>query len=415
MSGVQSAWVLLELLLAGCLVGWLRVVCSGAIFARRKPATRAPRREARETSREDEHESAIALRVPRSQQPMSQCRNQPDVMHRHSHTATQPTTTTTRMTSTTRALSCCRPLNLFRTHIRGDPRAAHTSTFPASVVSTRSCHSVVRTARCKQHQQQSAMNSRGQGERLSSSVAFEDQLATSWRTRLAASIQQSRHVRGGNYVQLATVGVDGKPKNRTVVFRGWLPAVNDDASPAVDSDGQAYEALRMITDSRSLKVQDGMANPHAEIVWWFPASSEQYRIAGKLEFIGGSPPAGSASGASVHVSKRYQELRLEQWQMLSPVAREQFFWDTPRAPFRQQDGDATAASDTTKTKTSVPADIINTPPDTFLLMVLWPDEVKHLSLTTNVALFDSLSVRQQPGDNNPALLLRSWRTLRVNP
>ena len=39
---------------------------------------------------------------------------------------------------------------------------------------------------------------------------------------LDASIARSRKVRGGNYVQLATVGPDGKPHCRTVVFRGFV-------------------------------------------------------------------------------------------------------------------------------------------------------------------------------------------------
>lgn len=60
-----------------------------------------------------------------------------------------------------------------------------------------------------------------------------------WRERIVGSIARSRKIRGGNYVQLASVDTDGAPHVRTVVFRGFAP------------DG----SMKMITDSRSEKVQ----------------------------------------------------------------------------------------------------------------------------------------------------------------
>ena len=47
-------------------------------------------------------------------------------------------------------------------------------------------------------------------------------LADAYRVRLDISMAKSRKVRGGNYVQLATVTNDGFPKCRTVVQRGLL-------------------------------------------------------------------------------------------------------------------------------------------------------------------------------------------------
>merc|ERR1719167_1031525 len=57
-----------------------------------------------------------------------------------------------------------------------------------------------------------------------------------WRDRIEGSIAKSRKVRGGNYVQLATIGYDTTtstsqgnakqlpvPENRCLVFRGFCP------------------------------------------------------------------------------------------------------------------------------------------------------------------------------------------------
>ncbi|KAJ3329225.1 hypothetical protein HDU76_008356 [Blyttiomyces sp. JEL0837] len=46
-----------------------------------------------------------------------------------------------------------------------------------------------------------------------------------WKSRLEASIQANKSVPQSSYVQLATVRPDGRPSNRTIVFRGfWNPA-----------------------------------------------------------------------------------------------------------------------------------------------------------------------------------------------
>ena len=67
-----------------------------------------------------------------------------------------------------------------------------------------------------------------------------------WRERIVGSIAKSRKIRGGNYVQLASVDESGLPRVRTVVFRGFAP------------DG----CLKIITDARSQKVQQ---SKHVEV------------------------------------------------------------------------------------------------------------------------------------------------------
>ena len=63
--------------------------------------------------------------------------------------------------------------------------------------------------------------------------------APAWHSTIAKSIKKSRAIRGGNYVQLATVA-GGEPRVRTVVFRGWH-----------ESDAPT---MSFITDRRSQKV-----------------------------------------------------------------------------------------------------------------------------------------------------------------
>jgi hypothetical protein len=59
------------------------------------------------------------------------------------------------------------------------------------------------------------------------------------------------------FERIATVDDEGKPKCRTVVFRGFLPL-----------DG-GLKAMKMITDMRSEKVGQIQRLPDCEMVWWF--------------------------------------------------------------------------------------------------------------------------------------------------
>ena len=104
-----------------------------------------------------------------------------------------------------------------------------------------------------------------------------------WRERITDSIARSRKIRGGNYVQLATVDSD-TPRCRTVVFRGFAP------------DGR----LKIITDKRSAKVTESR---RVEVCWWFSQSSEQYRSRATLPTSGATlmmttSPCASSSGAT---------------------------------------------------------------------------------------------------------------------
>ncbi len=107
---------------------------------------------------------------------------------------------------------------------------------------------------------------------------------TFWRNRIDLSIAKSRKIRGGNYVQIATVDSETKePRCRTVVFRGFQDMSS--SSNIVCNDKPCV--MKMITDHRSNKVTEATTgNSSCEMVWWFGKSSEQYRIRGELKFVG---------------------------------------------------------------------------------------------------------------------------------
>lgn len=172
----------------------------------------------------------------------------------------------------------------------------------------------------------------------------ESQSATAlapWRPALARALHRNRSLVYARYLQLATVRPDGRPANRTVVFRGFLK----------DAD-----CLQMVTDARSNKVAQVAAQPWAEACWYFPNSREQFRLNGHLSCIG-------AEAAEADL-----RLRRQAWQALSATARTQFTWPTPAQPRQSERA------------------FPDTPPDAaeplteFCLLLLEPVSVDHLEL-----------------------------------
>jgi pyridoxamine 5'-phosphate oxidase len=108
------------------------------------------------------------------------------------------------------------------------------------------------------------------------------------------------------YFQLATVRATGRPANRTVVFRGFLPDSNH---------------IAIITDRRSPKIAQIEQNGGAEICWYFPKTREQFRLAGLLHIIDAQ-----------HPNERWQRAFQATWQKLSEAARTQFYDIAPGLP-----------------------------------------------------------------------------------
>jgi hypothetical protein len=147
--------------------------------------------------------------------------------------------------------------------------------------------------------------------------------------------------------------------------------------------------MRMITDDRSQKVRQAMQHPSraAELVWWFPASNEQYRVRGELIFVGNGSKEYDNDSELVNA-------RIQQWQDLSDSARNSFFQKQIPGEVYTPMEDSDAGQEGT---------LLLSPPDNFLLMLLKPATVDYLRLSVNMyRQVDKFSGNE-------------WVTTRVNP
>ncbi|WP_017302208.1 Npun_F5749 family FMN-dependent PPOX-type flavoprotein [Nodosilinea nodulosa] len=159
-----------------------------------------------------------------------------------------------------------------------------------------------------------------------------------WRSPLARALHRNRSRPYSRYFQLATVTAEGRPTNRTVVFRGWLPDTN---------------TLTVVTDQRSAKVTDIATHPWAEACWYFTHTREQFRLGGPIQVVGADAALGEA--------------RQQAWESLSDSSRQQFYWPHPARP-RAPEADFS------------PQAIGDIPPAAFCLVLLTPHQVDHLEL-----------------------------------
>ncbi len=214
------------------------------------------------------------------------------------------------------------------------------------------------------------------------SIDKMDQSSEVWTSRITKSIAKSRKIKGGNYVQIATVDADGLPTCRTVVFRGFT-------NISSKKFGE-IKTMRMITDKRSEKVSHILNKPAAELVWWFSQSSEQYRLSGELILINPTIKIDDDLDATQLLA-----LRKQQWNDLSDPAREQFFWNQPGVSYSD------IAHEIPKGGRDADNHILP-PPDSFSLLLLYPTKCKYLRLRDNFAQQD-------------VLIESNWSVNRVNP
>lgn len=139
-----------------------------------------------------------------------------------------------------------------------------------------------------------------------------------WRQRLARSLHINRSQVHSKYYQVASVCPSGHPKNRTMVFRGFLPGTQN---------------ILSVTDSRSEKVSEwqGSEKSYFEICWYFTGSREQFRVSGEVALISPSLEAGYQGSDFGEQTKT--SLIKQQWSNLSSNAREPFYSSSPKAPF----------------------------------------------------------------------------------
>jgi PPOX class probable FMN-dependent enzyme len=135
---------------------------------------------------------------------------------------------------------------------------------------------------------------------------------------------------------------DGRPANRTIVFRDYLPDTNQ---------------LQFAVDRRSLKIEQIAHQPWGELCWYFSDTREQFRLLGQLTLVqeGQDDPL---------LDKARQVL----WQKLSDAGRVQFSWPEPREPRAENEAFHPPAPDP------------NMPLPQFCLLLLDPVEVDHLEL-----------------------------------
>ncbi|MEH2285182.1 MAG: Npun_F5749 family FMN-dependent PPOX-type flavoprotein [Nostoc sp.] len=164
-----------------------------------------------------------------------------------------------------------------------------------------------------------------------------------WRSAIAHALHRNRSLVYARYLQLATLQTNGRPANRTLVFRGFLEDTNQ---------------LKFITDNRSAKADQIQQQPWAEVCWYFPNTREQFRITGCLTLV---------SGDDFH--QDLQPARIAMWQELSDAARLQFAWPYPGKPRIQEAG-----------AFEPPAPDSVEPVPNFCLLLLEPVQVDHLEL-----------------------------------
>lgn len=163
-----------------------------------------------------------------------------------------------------------------------------------------------------------------------------------WRSVLDKALHQNCDLAYARYFQLATVREDGRPANRTVVFRGFLPDSNQ---------------LMTVSDRRSLKISQIQQKPWAEICWYFPETREQFRLSGSLGLVDQND-----------TNPQRQQAYSQTWQDLSDAARAQFYWPPSGQPY-----DPAIAIQEPPSKQERPA-------ENFLLILFEPTEADHLDL-----------------------------------
>ena len=85
-----------------------------------------------------------------------------------------------------------------------------------------------------------------------------------WRPLIRAAQQREGRSPAARWLQLATVALDGTPRVRTLVFRGW-------GGP---------DQLDLLTDARSAKAPELEQQPAMEICWLMPKAKQQFRLRG---------------------------------------------------------------------------------------------------------------------------------------
>ncbi|KAI8814241.1 pyridoxamine 5'-phosphate oxidase-domain-containing protein [Cladochytrium replicatum] len=209
-----------------------------------------------------------------------------------------------------------------------------------------------------------------------------------WKPVLEQAIHANASERTAQYVQLATVKPNGRPSNRTLVFRGFFPVPDIDldllpsptpsmknlsaggstahidhtvpspisrspsdsfrqwnsSSSLHASRGETLAAVKLntllefVTDIRSAKIAEEWSAgrvAHAEVCWYFPQTREQFRLAGAIHLLApaNSPLVQSVLPPWAPKDVDWEAERLRLWREISPSLRASFSWGPPGRPF----------------------------------------------------------------------------------
>ncbi|KAK1303380.1 Pyridoxine/pyridoxamine 5'-phosphate oxidase 2 [Acorus calamus] len=195
--------------------------------------------------------------------------------------------------------------------------------------------------------------------------------APPWKQLLLVALDSNAHLKHSHFFQLATVGLNGRPSNRTVVFRGFQ---------------EGSEKIQINSDSRSSKIDELKAFPFGEICWYFTDSWEQFRISGKIDLI----------DASNSNPVKFQQ-RERAWFASSLRSRLQYSGSAPGLPCISEEPCKECHLDPSAG-----------PVDAFCLLVMDPDQVDYLNLKSNERLMFTSTWNEEGG-------AKHWTLERINP
>ncbi|XP_048227825.1 pyridoxine/pyridoxamine 5'-phosphate oxidase 2 isoform X2 [Ricinus communis] len=208
-------------------------------------------------------------------------------------------------------------------------------------------------------QDQPAMQNRNESEKTMAVTA-----TAPWKQLLLSALESNSHLRHSSFFQLATIGSDGRPSNRTVVFS---------------------DKIQINTDSRTRKTEELKQCSFAEICWYFTDSWEQFRINGRVDVIDGSDP-----------DPVKLELREKSWFASSIKSRLQYLGPNPGLPCL-----------TEQHPSELFLDPSSGPVAAFCLLVLDPEQVDYLNLKSSQRTIFTIGQRVN-GEN-------SWNSESINP
>ncbi|XP_074331625.1 pyridoxine/pyridoxamine 5'-phosphate oxidase 2 isoform X2 [Apium graveolens] len=203
-----------------------------------------------------------------------------------------------------------------------------------------------------------------------------------WKQLVLNAMQSNSHLKHSSYFQLATIGINGRPANRTVVFRGFQED-SDKIQINTDSRTHKFSVTRLTNNPQYFRLKTSK-NVHS-ICWYFTDSWEQFRINGAVDVIDGSNPD------PVKLQQREKA-----WFASSPRSRLQYVGPYPGLPsISEQSSGEFSLDDSTG------------PVDAFCLLVLNPEQVDYLNLKENKRV--NFTTRQS--DDSEKL----WNLERINP